>query len=46
MVGRPSRHLWLNAAKAEPGQIKLIDKNVDRPDPIILGQIVFQSLRK
>ena len=31
----------LNAAKAQVGQIKLINKDVDRPDRIILGQIVI-----
>src|SRR6202171_3843263 len=34
MIGRPSRRLWLDAAKAEFGQIKLIDKDIDRPDRI------------
>jgi hypothetical protein len=37
MVGRPSCRLRLDAAKAELGQIKLIDKNVDRPDRIVLA---------
>ena len=41
MVGRSSRRLRLDAAKAEIGQIKLIDKDVDRPDRIILAQIVI-----
>jgi len=40
MVGRPSCRLWLDAAKAEFGQIKLIDKDIDRPDRIVLAQIV------
>ena len=40
MVGRPSCRLWLDAAKAEPGQIKLIDKDIDRPNRIVLAQIV------
>src|SRR5258706_3090829 len=31
MVGRPSCRLWLDAAKAKPGQIKLIDQDIDRP---------------
>src|SRR5664279_1790383 len=46
MVSRPSCCLRLNAAKAQPRQIKLIDKNIDRPDRIVLGQIVFQPLGK
>ena len=37
MIGRPSSRLRLDTAKAQPGQIKLIDKNIDRPDRIILG---------
>jgi hypothetical protein len=40
MVGRPSCCRWLDATKAEPCQIKLIDKDIDRPDRIILTQIV------
>ncbi len=41
MVGRPSCHLRLDAAKAEFGQIELIDKNIDGPDRIVLTQIVI-----
>ena len=40
MVGRPSCRLWLDATKTKPGQIKLIDKDIDRPDRIVLAQIV------
>src|SRR5271156_4852410 len=46
MVGRPSCRLWLNAAKAELGQVKLIDKDIDRPDRIVPAQIVIQPLGK
>ena len=38
MIGRPSRRLWLDAVKAEFGQIKLIDKDIDRPDRIVLAR--------
>src|SRR6266550_5269602 len=41
-----SPDLWLDTAKAEFGQIKLIDKHIDRPDRIVLAQIVIQPLRK
>src|ERR1700694_1834535 len=41
MVGRPSRRLRLDPGKTELGQIKLIDKDIDRPDRIILVQIVI-----
>src|SRR5216684_5709023 len=40
MVGRPSCRLWLDAAKAEFGQIELIDKDIDRPERIVIAQIV------
>ena len=46
MIGRPSRRLWLDAAKAEFAQIKLIDKDIDRPDRIVLAQVVIQPLGK
>src|SRR5882672_6218485 len=46
MIGRPPCRLRLNAAKAQLGQIKLIDKDIDCPNRIILGQIVFQPLGK
>ena len=38
--------LGLNTAEAKASQIQLIDKGIDRPDRIILGQIVVQPLRK
>src|SRR5258708_28238978 len=46
MVGWPSRRLRLDPAKAELRQIKLIDKDIDRPDRIVLAQIVIQPLGK
>src|SRR5882757_6840966 len=46
MIGRPSCRLWLNTAEAQPRQIKLIDKDIYRPDRIVLGQIVIQPLGK
>src|ERR1700723_3503098 len=46
MVSRPSRRLRLYAAKAQLGQIKLIDKDIDRSNRICLAQIVIQPLRK
>jgi hypothetical protein len=46
MVGRPSCRLWLDAAKAEFSQIKLIDKDIDRPNRIVVAQIVIQTLRE
>src|SRR5258707_1743742 len=46
MIGRPPCRLRLDAAKAQLGQIKLIDKDIDCPNRIILRQIVFQPLGK
>src|ERR1700687_6042426 len=46
MIGRPSRRLRLDAVKAEFGQIKLIDKDIDRPDRVIFAQIFIQPLGK
>jgi hypothetical protein len=46
MIGWPSSCLRLNTAEAQPRQVKLIDKDIDRPDRIILGQIIVQSLGK
>src|SRR5882757_6072530 len=46
MIGRHSRRLRLDAAKAEFGTIKLVDKDIDRPDRIVLSQIFIQPLGK
>src|SRR5215212_8035807 len=43
MVGRSSCCRWLDATKAESCQIKLIDKDIDRPDRIIVTQIVVTA---
>jgi hypothetical protein len=36
-----SCRLWLDAAKTDPGKVKLIDKDIDRPDRSVLAQIVI-----
>src|SRR6202166_3217107 len=46
MESWPSRRLRLYAAKAQLGQIKLIDKDIDRSNWIVLAQIVIQPLWK
>src|SRR5882757_5448381 len=46
MIGWSPCCLRLNTAEAQPRQVKLIDKHIDRPDRIILRQIVIQSLGK
>ena len=33
--------VWLDAAKTDPGQVKLIDKDIDRPDRSVLAQIAI-----
>src|SRR5436305_9399681 len=44
VIGRPSCRFRCNAPKAQRAQIKLIDKDGDRPDWIVLAQIVTQPL--
>src|SRR6267378_6116190 len=46
MVGRPSRRQRLDTAEAELSQVKLINEDIDRPDRIVIAQIVIQPLRK
>ncbi len=46
MVGRPSRRQRLDTAEAELSQVKLINEDIDRPDRIVIAQIVIQSLRE
>jgi hypothetical protein len=46
MVSGPSRQLRLHAPKAKLPEIKLIDKEVDHPHRIVLGNIVFKLRRK
>src|SRR3979411_858508 len=43
---RTRRRLWLDATKAQPGQIKLINKDIDRPHRIVFAQIVIYPLGK
>jgi hypothetical protein len=46
MIAWPSCCLRLNTAETQPRQIKLIDKDINRPNRIILPQIVIQPFRK
>ena len=46
MAGPPYRRLGLDAAETQASPITLIANNIDRPDRIILGKIVFQPLGK
>src|SRR3954465_750997 len=46
VIGWPSCRLRLTPPEAQPRQIKLIDKDIDRPNRIVLAQIVVQSLGK
>src|SRR5213082_568037 len=46
VIGRPSCRFRCNALKAQFAQIKLVDKDIDRPDWIVLAQIVIQPLGK
>jgi len=46
MIGWSPCRLRLNTAETQPRQVKLIDKHIDRPNRIVLAQIVIQSLGK
>src|SRR5258708_33915561 len=46
MVGWRSRRQRLETAEAERSQVKLINEDIDRPDRIVIAQIVIQPLRK
>ena len=46
MVGRSPRCVRLHAAEAEPGEIKLTDKDFDHADRIVFVHILIHPLRK
>jgi hypothetical protein len=46
MVARPAGRPWLDPAKAQAAQIKLIDKNIDHPHRIVVADPVLQPLGK
>ena len=46
MVGRLSRRLRLDTAEPELSQVKLIDKDIGRPDRIVIAHIVIQPFRE
>jgi len=46
MICRAAGSFGLGALKAEPLQIQLINKYIDHPDWIILGDVLVQALGK
>src|SRR5271168_5610269 len=46
MIRRPAGRLGIDTAKAKLSQIKLLDKNVDHPNRIVLADPVFHAFRK
>jgi len=46
MIRRPASRLGIDPTKPKPGQIEFLDKNVNRPNRIVLADLVFQALRK
>src|SRR5271169_5305794 len=46
MIRRPARYLRIDPAKPEPRQIKLLDKDLNHPNRIVLADPVLQAFRK
>src|SRR5271167_3339440 len=46
MIRRPAGRLGIDTAKAKLSQIKLLDKNVDHTNRIVLADPVFHAFRK
>src|SRR5262249_17992410 len=46
MVGGPPGRFRLHAIETERKQVKLIDKRIDNPDRIVLGDVVLESVWK
>lgn len=46
MIGRATRGMRLNSVKAEVAQPELVDENIDRPNRVVVANIVVEKLRK
>ena len=46
MIRWPTRRLWVDAAEADSGEIKLINKDIDRPNRIVLADPIVQAFGK
>src|ERR1700686_904778 len=46
MVARPACGVRLNSVEAEIAQLKLVDKNIDSPNRVVVADIVVKQLRK
>jgi hypothetical protein len=46
MIAWPTRRLRLNSIKAQVAQSKLVDENIDRPNRVVVVDIIVQQLRK
>src|SRR5450432_1686515 len=46
MIGRPTRGVRQDAIEAETAQPQLIDENIDRPNRVVVADIVVKQLRK
>jgi len=44
MIGGPTGHLRHNTRKAQPPQIQLVDKHVDRPHRIVFTYVIVEEL--
>jgi len=46
MIGRTAGRLGIDPAEPKPGQIELVDKDVDHPNRIVLADPVIQAFGK
>src|SRR6202045_2280050 len=46
MIGGTSGRFWNHTVKAQRPEIQLIDKHVDHPHRVVLGNVVIQILGK
>ena len=46
MIAWPAGRKRLNPAKAQATEIKLIDKDINHPNRVVVAYPVFQSIRK
>src|SRR5262249_22056478 len=46
MIRRPARRFRLDSAKPKRSQIKLLDKDIDHSNGVVLADPVFRALRK
>lgn len=46
MIGRPPCFCWLHTLETEFAQVEFVDKDIDNPNRIVLGNVIVQQLRQ